>query len=488
VTVRATDAADFVVVGSGAAGASAALVLAEAGRDVVVLEEGPAVRDQDRGLGSSEAFIRLFRDRGTQVAMGRSVIPILQGRCLGGTTVVNGAIVWRLPEDAYERSFGEAGARDALPLTELLARMDRIERDLSVAPAPDRLLGGNGTLMKLGAERLGWRAHAIRRNVVDCQGSGRCLEACPTRRKRSMEQTYLPRAVELGARVLPDHEVRVIETSAARAVAVSGRRADGSPFRVAARRGVVLAASAIQSPCILLRSGIGPRAHVGQHFLAHPGTAVAGIYRDPVRIWEGATQSYEVDEFRADGFKIEVVGLPVELAGVRMPGLGQDFQRAMKDFAHMAVWGVQVRAEAEGTVAPAGDAARITYTPTPRDMGRFRAGVKRLCEMHFAAGAVRVYPGVHGGPDVLTSPDELPRLDALPLDPRDYSLIAAHLFSTARMGRTRDDGAVRFDGRAHDVSGLWVLDASALPTNLGVNPQHTIMALAMLLAEKIASA
>ncbi len=145
-----TDAADFVVIGSGAAGATAALVLAEAGRDVVVLEEGPAVREEDRGLGSSEAFMRLFRDGGTQVAMGRSVIPILQGRCLGGTTVVNGAIVWRLPEDAYERCFGSAGARDELPLATLLSHMDRIERDLSVAPAPDRLLGGNGTLMKVG--------------------------------------------------------------------------------------------------------------------------------------------------------------------------------------------------------------------------------------------------------------------------------------------------------------------------------------------------
>jgi choline dehydrogenase-like flavoprotein len=485
--MTATEVADYVVVGSGAGGAAAALVLAEAGRDVIILEEGPAVREADRALGPVEAFLRLFRDKGTQVAMGRSVIPILQGRCVGGTTVVNGAIVWRLPEDAYDRSFGEAGARDAVPLRELDRCMTRIERDLSVAPAPDRLLGGNGTLMKLGAQKLGWKGHAIRRNVLDCQGSGRCLEACPTQRKQSMEITFLPRAEALGARVLADHEVRVIETSAARAVAVSGRRADGSPFRVAARRGVVLAASAVQSPCILRRSGIGARAHVGAHFRAHPGTAVAGVYRDPVRSWEGATQSFEIDEFRGQGFKMEVVGLPVELAGVRLPGLGDGFQRSMADYPHMAVWGVQVRAEAEGTVAPAGDRSRIEYTPTPTDMARFRAGIERLAELHFAAGAVRVYPGVHGGPDFLRSPDELPRLRELSLDPRDYSLIAAHLFSTCRMARDSDGGVVGFDGAVHGVRGLWVLDASAFPTNLGVNPQHAIMALAMFLAERLAA-
>jgi choline dehydrogenase-like flavoprotein len=481
-----TDAADFVVVGSGAGGATAALVLAEAGRDILVLEEGPEVRAADRGLGAHESFMRLFRDRATQVAMGRSVIPILQGRCVGGTTVVNGAIVWRLPEDAYDRTFGAVGAREAIPLAALEERMDRIERDLSVAPAPDRLLGGNGSLMRDGAARLGWRGHAIRRNVVDCQGSGRCMEACPTQRKQSMEVTYLPRATKLGARVLADHEVRLIETSASRAAAVTGHRADGSPFRIEARRGVILAASAVQSPCILRRSGIGSREHVGEHFRLHPGTAVAGVYRDPVRIWEGATQSYEIDEFRHEGFKMEVVGLPVELAGVRLPGMGEAFQRSMADYPNMAVWGVQVRAEAEGTVTPARRRANITYTPTREDMQRFRAGARRLAEMHFAAGAVRVYPGVHGGPDALTSPDELGKLDALSLDPRDWSIISSHLFSTCRMGADERSGVVGFDGAVHGVQGLWVLDASALPTNLGVNPQHTIMALAMLLAQRLA--
>jgi choline dehydrogenase-like flavoprotein len=485
--MNATEAADFVVVGSGAAGASAALVLAEAGCDVVVLEEGPEVRDEDRGLGPQEAFMRLFRDCGTQVATGRSVIPVLQGRCVGGTTVVNGAIVWRLPEDAYDRCFGAAGATDELPLAEIERRMDRIERDLSIATTPDDRLGNNGLLMRAGSTRLGWRGHAIRRNVADCKASGRCLEGCPTGRKQSMELTYLPRARSLGARIRAEHEVRRVETHSGRATAVSGVRADGGRFRIEARRGVVLAASAIQTPCILMRSGLGSREHVGAHLMSHPGTAVIGIYRDPVRLWHGATQSYEVDEFRDAGFKMEVVGLPLELAGVRLPGLGAELAKHLADYGHMAVWAVQVRAEAEGAVAPGMGGTRIAYTPTTHDMELFREGVKRLCEMHFAAGAVRVHPGVHGGPEVLRSPDELAKLDMMPVDPRAYALLISHVFGTCRMARNAGAGALGFDGAVGGVRGLWVVDASAFPANLGVNPQHTIMALAMLLAERIAS-
>src|SRR3954468_3001018 len=153
---------DFAVIGSGAGGATAALVLSEAGRDVVVLEEGPEVRDEDRGQGTNEAFFRLFRDRGTQVAMGRSVIPVLQGRCVGGTTVVNGAIVWRMPEDVYDRCFTAIGAKEAIPLREIERRFDRIERDLKVDTTPDNLLGNNGLLMREAAAKLGLRGHSIK--------------------------------------------------------------------------------------------------------------------------------------------------------------------------------------------------------------------------------------------------------------------------------------------------------------------------------------
>ncbi|MEO7096455.1 MAG: GMC family oxidoreductase [Polyangiales bacterium] len=483
-----TETCDFVVIGSGAGGATAALILAEAGREVVLLEEGPEVRDQDRGQGTNEAFMRLFRERGTQVAMGRSVIPVLQGRCVGGTTVVNGAIVWRMPEDAYARIFGAIGARDAIPLRALEARFDRIEKDLSVAATPDGLLGENGRLMRAGAEKLGWRGHAIRRNVVDCKGSSRCLEACPTKRKQSMENTYIPRAVALGARLRADHAVETIEVRGGRAMAVMGRRADGVHFRVEPRRGVVLAASTIQSPILLRNSGIGDRAHVGRHFRVHPGTAVSGVYRDPVRIWIGGTQTYEIDHFRDEGFKMEVTSLPLELAGVRMHGFGDVFQKKVADFPHTAVWGVQVRSDAEGTVAPGRFGARIAFTPSERDMTLIRRGVKSLAALHFAAGAIRVYPGVHGGPEVLTSRDEVDALDELSIDPQSYSMIASHLFGTCRMNADPREGVVDLDFAVHGVKALWIVDASIFPTTPGVNPQHSIMALAMLAAEKIADA
>jgi choline dehydrogenase-like flavoprotein len=282
--------------------------------------------------------------------------------------------------------------------------------------------------------------------------------------------------------------VKLIEARGGRATAVSGVDAEGKPFRVEARRGVVLAASAVQSPILLRRSGLGARAHVGEHFRVHPGAAVSGVYRDPVRLWQGGTQTYEVDHFRSEGFKLETASLPLELAGVRMAGFGATFQSKISDYGRSAVWGVQVRAEAEGRVLPGPLGARISYTPTQMDMERFRRGLKVLCEMHLATGAVRVYPGVHGAPEVITGADDLAKLDDTSLDPRAWSLIASHLFGTCRMSDDPRGGVVGLDFSVHGVEGLWVVDASIFPATPGVNPQHTIMALAMLASERIAEA
>jgi choline dehydrogenase-like flavoprotein len=169
-----------------------------------------------------------------------------------------------------------------------------------------------------------------------------------------------------------------------------------------------------------------------------------------------------------------------------MAGFGAAFQGKIADYGHSAVWGVQVRAEAEGRVLPGPLGPRIAYTPARADMARLRRGARILCEMHLAAGALRVYPGVHGGPEVITSPDDLALMDDLPLDPRAWSLIASHLFGTCRMAPDPRDGVVGLDFAVHGVRGLWVVDASIFPTTPGVNPQHTIMALAMLAAERIA--
>jgi len=491
----AVDEADFVVVGSGAGGGAAARALAAAGQRVVVLEEGPFLRAADLGYVNRREMTRLFRNQGKMAAFGRATTPILQGRCVGGTTFVNSAIIWRLPEKVLARWHAEHGLADGLRAPELDAAYAQIEEEMYVRPVEVGVNAGRqDLLMKAGAEKAGIVGQFLRRGEKGCQGSGRCLYGCPHEAKQSTAINYLRRAVDDGAVVIAHAKVTRVDISGGRAVGVHGV-VDGAgperkqPFHIVAKRAVIVAASAIQSPNLLHRSGVRAR-HLGLHFMAHPGTTVMGLYPERVDMWSGASQGYEALGLRDTvGVKLESINVPPEVVWARFPGAGEKFARYADKLPYAASWAVAVRADAEGRIRPSwlfGD--RVDYSLTDNDMRRVAEGMKRLAEMHFLAGATEIVTGIYGIPDVLTSIDQIGEFDRAPTDPRCYSMVATHLFGGCRAGRDPSTSVVDPQLKVHGVDGLYVMDASIFPTNTGVNPQHSIMAIATVAARRLAAA
>jgi len=266
-------------------------------------------------------------------------------------------------------------------------------------------------------------------------------------------------------------------------------RRTGPKLSVVARRAVLVAASAIQTPLLLSASGIGRASGlVGERLQAHPGTAIVGVFDDPIEMWFGATQGYESTHFWHERMKFESIALPLEYVATRVPGVGPALMKQLADYGHLAIFGVQVRARAKGRVQRgAFGRASIAYDLTDEDVRSLKMGVKRLTQMMFAAGAREVLPGVFGLPERITKPDEIEPIFDLPDDPRRFHCIASHLFGTARMGPTPQTGVVNPALESHELAGLYVVDSSVFPTNMGVNPQHTICAVSWLAAERIAS-
>ena len=478
---------DLVIVGSGAAGAAAADVLAEAGHDVVVVEEGTHLPLDQRREEMVYAMSDLYRDFGAIPARGRSIIPILQARMVGGTTTVNAAISWRMPEAVHERWARDFGLGAAFGWDELQASYDWLDRELCVRPVAPEVIGGVGGLMARGAHEMGITGRVIPRIEKGCKGTNRCLQGCPCGAKLSMERSLLPRACGNGARILTSARVARITRSSGRATGVTGRlQRSGQPFRVVARKGVVVAASATGSPVLLKRSR-WRNPEVGRNFRAHPGVGLAGLFDEEVRPWAGATQSWESAHYWDRRFKLESLGLPFGLMLARLPGYGRGLSETLADLGRVAVWGIQVRARARGTVRPGwGSTPTIHYDLTAEDRRTFQEAMAVVAEMFFAAGAREVWPGVHGMPERLTSPDQLHHLTDGELDPRHAHFIATHLFGTCRMGLDPSASVVDTHFQTHGTERCWVVDSSVFPTNLGVNPQHTILAVARIAGQRIA--
>jgi choline dehydrogenase-like flavoprotein len=491
---------DYVVVGSGAGGAVAAHTLAKAGFSVAMVEEGPWIRTRDFGESVYDAFRHMYRDAGTQVCEGRSYIPVIQGRCVGGSTVMNSAIAHRTPEDVLAEWHDRFGLRDHITSDALAPHFDALEHDLNVHAVADDVLGENNRLFLDEASAEGLPARKMHRYEKGCRGSGRCVTGCPNAAKQGMNVSYVPWALTLGARIFCSCRVERVLVEDGRATGVlahttsdegdvEGKARPTRTVRLHARRGVLVAASTIQTPNILRRSGIRARA-LGEHFQCHPGYGLGGVFDAPVTMTFGATQGAECTHLRrTERIKLETIAMAPELAAVRIPGIGRELMRNFGVFSNLAVWAVVIRAEAEGSVRPGwGGRDKVKLSLTPADIRRARKGTAMLARMMFEAGAREVWPGIYGLPSVIRSIDDVKLIEDASLDSRMWSFITTHLFGAARMGVDPKTSVVGPDFQTHEAKGLYVVDSSVFPTNLGVNPQHSIMGMSRLAATRIAEA
>src|SRR5690606_23942507 len=224
----------------------------------------------------------------------------------------------------------------------------------------------------------------------------------------------------------------------------------------------------------LRRSGVR-HAQLGERFQAHPGAAMVGAFEEPVHMGFGASQGYEVP-MRERGYKLESLGLPPDMLAARLPGAGREWQERVAKLGHYVQWGGLVRMEAMGRVRPGlFDGASVRYEPTARDLAVLKEALLTAGRMMFAAGATEVYPGIAGFPEIVRSEAELERLAERELRRADVHLVASHLFGTACASSDAKQGVVDERLAVRGARGLYVMDASVFPTNLGVNPQHSIM-------------
>lgn len=471
--------ADACVIGTGAGGAPVAKELAEGGMRVVMLEDGARFSSDDLDARPREMTTLLYRDAGQTTTVGNTPILLPLGRTVGGTTLVNSGTCFRTPAPVLER-WRERFGLEALTPEELDPYFRRVERELSVAQVPPELAGNNALVAKRGADALGWSGDFIYRNAKGCVGSGVCAFGCPASAKQHTGITYVPRAWDAGAVTYSRTRAQEIVVSGGRARAVVATTAGGGTVKVECDH-VVVACGAIHTPLLLAANGLGARSgQLGENLAIHPATAVRALFDEPIEMHRGVPQSYYVDEFAAEGIMFEGAAGPPDYLATTFPFTRERHRELMLSYPNIAQFGVMVSDRSRGRVRRRFGRPEVRYDVCREDVDAFHRGVELLAVLFWAAGAKRVYLPVEGGSE-LTSPSDRP-LAGRTLRASALSLMAFHPLGTARADADPDRGVVEGNLRLHGVDGLYVSDASAVPSSLGVNPQITIMALATRLA------
>ena len=478
--------ADAVIVGSGAGGAMVARTLARAGFDAVVLEEGRRwTVEEFRTTHPIERYAGLYRGAGATIALGRPSVVLPIGRAVGGTTVVNSGTCFRPPLAVQRRWRDEFGLGLADP-ERLADRLDDVEHTLRVAPVPLQIMGRNGRLLLDAAKSLGWRAAPIPRNAPGCEGCCQCAIGCPRNAKFGVHLNALPQACAAGARIISRARVERVLHQHGRARGVRARRPDGTAVDVLADT-VIVAAGATETPGLLRRSGIGAHPRLGRNLALHPAAMLAGRFEDDVVAWRGVLQSAAVYEFHeSDGVLIEATSTPPGMGSMVFPGYGAELLGWLDRAPQVATFGAMVADRGVGSVLSVRGETLVRYNIERADIGKLVVALEAMGRLLFAAGAVEVLTGLPGATTV-TSQAALQ--DVLrSSNPRSLHLAAFHPTGTAAAGADEQLCPVNETGRLCGVEGVWVADASILPSSPEVNPQLSIMALALAVADEVVSA
>lgn len=458
---------EVAVIGSGPGGAITACLLAEAGRDVLLVEEGPFLSLESCAPFSREEMEQKYRNGGLTVALGRTKIAYVEGRCVGGGSEINSGLYHRTPPEVLEqwrREFHVEGITEP----EMRPHFEACERDVSVSLLPGSAPAASLKLHE-GAARLGWKSLEVPRwfRYEPASGGG----SAGTR--QSMTETFVPRFLRAGGQVLPQTRAATIRTEHGKWI-VAARHASAQRLRIIAGT-LFVCAGAVQTPALLRRSGL--RQNIGNSLRVHPTVKLVAQFAEPVNSAAMGVPVHQVKEF-APRFSFGCsISSPAYLA-LGLTDFPDALARLPATWSQMANYYAMITGEGRGTVRPLPGFRDplVRYRLTARDHCDLGEALRKLGEVLFATGAVALYPNLTRGPK-LASPGDLARLpETLPAGLAN--LMTIHLFSSCPMGEDRRRCAADSFGRVHGVKNLLLSDASLLCAAPGVNPQGSIMAFA----------
>lgn len=494
--------ADVCVVGSGAGGAVIASRLSAQGLRVVVLEAGGHYNAADFYQLELWGYKHLwYRGGATPTADGN--VLLLAGGSLGGGTEINWMNCVRTPQlvrEDWARQYGLDGVDSA----EFDRYQDEVERRIQ-ANQRTALWNAQNLRMREGCQKLGyiskqtfvnWDPKLFQPLMAGYTGFGD-----QTGGKQTARRTFLLDAYQNGARIIVHCRADRVLVSQGRAAGVEATYSDpqgrGTKLTVRAPQ-VVAAGGSLETPALLLRSGIGG-PNVGKFLRVQPGGAVYGVYEEKQKGWWGSPMTTNCEQFvntgGGYGFYMEIPAFGPGFVASVIPWVsGRQHKEMMTKVPYIStfIWFLRDKGYGRITIDKAGNSVPTYVLTDETDQKNFRHAASEAIRIHEAAGAREIMVSLAHQQLIWKRGQNLEsfitNVAKQPLLNGAQPMISAHQLCTCRMGKDPADSVADTNGELRDVRGVWIGDGSACPTALGANPMVTIMALAERTAGKMTAA
>ena len=484
--------ADIIIIGTGAGGGTSAEILAQAGLKVLMIEEGPLKTTRDFKMDEQKAYADLYQEnagRGTK----DGGIGILQGRCVGGTTVVNWTSSFRTPSptlDYWQKTFQVKGCNHS----DMVPWFEQMEKRLNIMPWHG--VNENNSVLKEGCEKLNIPWKAIPRNVKGCWNLGYCGMGCPTNAKQSMLVTTIPDALEHGATLLYQARVERLliknnKITGVECIALDDKKHKTSKKIIAKAPYVILAAGAINGPALMLRSNApDPNKRIGKRTFLHPTVFSFAQFDKEISPFYCAPQSIYSDHFQWKngttgplGYKLEVPPLHPAISSIMLMGHGSshvdEMSKLNNTHAMLALLRDGFDDDSIGASVTLSDNGSpiVDYPMNDYLFDGIKRAYLSMAEIQFAAGAKRVRPAHQHGEWFDSYESFKEGFHKLEHKVSNNLVGSAHVMGGLPMGENKEFCLVDSNCKYHYLDNLWVFDGSVFPTSIGTNPQLSIYAL-----------
>jgi choline dehydrogenase-like flavoprotein len=478
---------DVIIIGSGAAGAILAHKLIQKGREVFMLERGGYTNPSQMNEDEVQMLSKLYSDGALQLSRDFQ-FQILQGSCVGGTTVVNNAVCFDLPKDILDmwnnpqlydagldasKLFGNSGSFSAV--RNLIRVQDQNHKNLNKGAGP----------FEKGIKKLGFDAspnifHTVDANIEnDCYGCGYCNIGCGFGKKLSMLDTVLPDIQEKypdALKIIAGCEAKKIRSTGSKVTKVECVFQNGKRIHIKGKT-IIVSAGAVSSSLLLLRSGIG-NGRTGKNLCFNMGSPVTAVFKEKINSYEGLQISHYLQFKPNRGYIIETWFNPPVAQALTMPGWFDDHYNNMLRYDRLSCVGILVPTQANGEVRAAGLFGRdVKYVPEHEDLQKLIEGLILAGKIFLAGGAEAVLPHTWDYYE-FKNENELEELRHIVKKPGDITLGTGHPQGGNAISKSKAKGVINPEFRVFGYDNFYVCDASVFPSSTGVNPQLTVMALA----------
>ena len=367
---------DICVIGSGAGGAVVACRLAElTSRRVTLVERGSYfIPQKDFTNIEPEMISKLYIDGGLQLTQDFH-LSILQGSCLGGTTVINNGICFRIPDTVLD-SWDSLGAK--LDRKLLAERFDNVEKMIRARTLTKETVNNGANKVFEGSEKLGLKAEWFKTNFEDCGGSGYCNLGCKYNRKLSMLLNYIPQAIEKGVEVISSSEVLKIGMSGSKATTLSCKAQDGLNYRIKAKQ-VIVSCGTVGSSVLLFNSGI--KKNVGTRVSFNVASPMHAEFPEKINSFDGVQMCCYLHD---EGLLIENTFNPPAATSLIMPGWFDVHYNRMRKYPYLATAAPVVGSEENGKIVKSIlGGYDVNYAISPSDFSLLKKGMATLSRIFF---------------------------------------------------------------------------------------------------------